>query len=419
MKDKKHAIVIGGGPAGMMASSVIAGEGVRVTLLEKNKRLGKKMLISGKGRCNVTNDSDINTFLEQMPGNGKFLYSAYRNFSAAAVMDWFERRGIPLKTERGNRVFPVSDRSADIVTCLEKELNDVGAEIALERCVDDLLVKSDRVIGVEAAGQVHLADAVLIATGGLSYPLTGSIGDGYTFAENAGHHVTDLFPSLVPLTVAEADVAELEGLSLRNVGVTLSLNGKKLESRFGEMVFTSDGVSGPVILSLSRRASLHFLETKAPLTLSIDLKPALSEQQLDQRLLRDLKSNAKKNLGHIVEGLLPRKLIPVFLKRCGIDPGKKGSLLTKEDRKILLGSLKSFRFSVVRCHRIEEAIVTGGGICVREVDPKTMMSKKVDGLFFAGEVLDIDGYTGGFNIQAALCSGHQAGKGMAAYCLRD
>ena len=418
MNHEKHAIVVGGGPAGMMASYVIAKAGVDVTLLEKNRKLGKKMLISGKGRCNVTNDSDINTFLEQMPGNGKFLYSAYRNFSAAAVMDWFERRGVPLKTERGNRVFPVSDRSVDVVGCLEKELKESGVEIALDQCFDDLLMKSDRVVGVEIAGRVRLADAVLIATGGLSYPLTGSIGDGYTFAENAGHHVTELFPSLVPLTVGESDVADLEGLSLRNVGVTLSLDGKKLESRFGEMVFTSDGVSGPVILSLSRRASLHFLKTKTPLTLSIDLKPALSEHQLDQRLLRDIKTHAKKDFGHIIEGLLPRKLIPVFLKRCGIDAGKKGSLLTKEDRKIILGLLKSFCFSVVRCHRIEEAIVTGGGICVKEIDPKTMMSKKVNGLFFAGEVLDIDGYTGGFNIQAALSSGHQAGKGIAAYCLR-
>lgn len=416
MSKSKEAIVIGGGPAGMMAAYTIAKNGVPVTLLEKNSKLGKKMLIAGKGRCNLTNDSDCNTFLEHMPGNGKFLYSAYKAFSSAAVMQWFEEQGVPLKTERGNRVFPESDQSRDVVGSLERALRRAGANVEFLAEADEVICNGDEVFGVEVNGNILPAAAVLVATGGVSYPLTGSTGDGYTFAENAGHTVTQLFPSLVPLKTAEDYAGKMEGLSLRNVGVTLKNGDKVLDSRFGELVFTADGLSGPVILSASRSAAVHFLEDKTPLSLILDLKPALSEQQLDARLLRDFETFSKKDLRHIAEGLLPRKMIPVFLDLVGIDPWKKGNQLNREDRKKILKLLKAFPFTVCGCHKSEEAIVTGGGVAVREVDPKTMMSKKKQGLFFAGEVLDIDGYTGGFNIQAALCSGRQAGEAMAAFC---
>ena len=419
LNKEKRAIVIGGGPAGMMASYMIAKNGVAVTLLEKNKKLGKKMLIAGKGRCNVTNDCDMNAFLENMPGNGKFLYSAFKNFSAADVQSWFEENGVPLKVERGDRVFPVSDRSADIVSCMERQLRRAGVKVEFLAEAKEILYEEDRVEAVKTTDRrIFPADAVLVATGGRSYPLTGSTGDGYAFAEKSGHTIVPVFPSLVPLTVAEDYVKRLEGLSLRNVTVTLYRGNKMMESRFGEMVFTGDGLSGPVILSASRAASLHFVSEKEPLPLKIDLKPALSEKQLEERLLRDFEAFSKKDFRHIAEGLLPRKLIPVFLELCGVDPYRKGHQMTKEDRKKILRLLKAFPFTVTGCHGIEEAIVTAGGVRVKELDPKTMMSRKKQGLFFAGEVMDIDGYTGGFNIQAALCSGRQAGQAMAAYCLK-
>lgn len=419
LQKKKNAIIIGGGPAGMMAAYLIAKNGVPVVLLEKNARLGKKMLIAGKGRCNVTNDSDIAAFLANMPGNGKFLYSAYRNFPASAVIQWFQDCGVPLKTERGDRVFPVSDCSADIVSCLERQLRKAGAKVEFLGEAEEIVMGETSVKGVQVKGVFRPADAVLVATGGRSYPLTGSTGDGYRFAAAAGHSVTPLFPSLVPLTVAEADVKQLEGLSLRNVAVTLKDGAGVLDHRFGELVFTGDGLSGPVILSASRAASLHFTKNPAaPLTLLLDLKPALDEKQLNDRLLRDFESFSKRSYIHILEELLPRKIIPVFARRSGIEPIKAGHQLTKEDRKTILRLLKGFPFTVTRCHPLSEAIVTGGGVNIKEIDPKTMMSKKKEGLFFAGEVLDIDGYTGGFHIQAALSCGYQAGMAMSSYCLK-
>lgn len=416
MEQKKRVVIVGGGPAGMMAAYTAAQNGADVTILEKNTRLGKKMLISGKGRCNVTNDSDMPAFLENMPGNGKFLYSAYKNFSAAAVKEWFESNGVPLKTERGNRVFPESDHSGDIVSAMERQLRKAGAKVEFLSPVEDILIKEGQVVGARTAQRAIPAEAVLIATGGVSYPLTGSTGDGYRMAKKGGHRVNEILPSLVPLVVKESYVKDLEGLSLRNVTVTLRKNGKVLDERFGEMVFTADGLSGPVILSLSRAASLHFATEAKVLPLTIDLKPALSDKQLDDRLLRDFEEFSKKDYRHILAGLLPRKLIPVFAELSGVDPFRKGHQLTKEDRKNIRRLLKAFPFTVVGCRPIKEAIVTAGGVSVKEIDPKTMMSKKTKGLFFAGEVMDVDGYTGGFNIQAALCSGRQAGEAMAAYC---
>lgn len=419
MEKKKNAIVIGGGPAGMMAAYLIAKNGVPVVLLEKNTKLGKKLLITGKGRCNVTNASDITAFLANMPGNGKFLYSAYRSFPAAAVIRWFEDCGVPLKTERGDRVFPASDCSAHIVSCLERQLRKAGAKVEFLSEAEEIVMAASAVKGVRVQGVLRPAAAVLVATGGCSYPLTGSTGDGYRFAASAGHSVTPLFPSLVPLTVAEADVKDLEGLSLRNVTVTLKDGANVLDRRFGELVFTGDGLSGPVILSASRAASLHFTKSPAvPLTLLLDLKPALGEKQLEDRLLRDFERFSKRSYIRILEELLPRKMIPVFADRSGIAPIKAGHQLSKEDRKKILRLLKAFPFTVTRCHQLAEAIVTGGGVSVKEVDPKTMMSKKKDGLFFAGEVLDFDGYTGGFHIQAALSCGYQAGMAMSSYCLK-
>lgn len=418
MSQQKKAIVIGGGPAGMMASYMLSQSGVEVTLLEKKKKLGQKMLIAGKGRCNVTNDCDMQTFLAHMPGNGKFLYSAYKAFSSADVQAWFEDRGVPLKVERGDRVFPESDCSRDIIACMERQLRKAGTKVEFLSEVTEILCTGEKVIGVSVGSRMIFADAVLVATGGVSYPLTGSTGDGYEFAKSCGHTITPLAPSLVPLTVAEEYVKELEGLSLRNVTVNIYRDGKKAESRFGEMVFTADGLSGPVILTASRWVAQHFAQKGEALPLTIDLKPALTEKQLEERLLRDFEELSKRDFRHIAEGLLPRKLIPVFIKLSGVDPYRKGHQMTKEDRKKILRLLKAFPFTVTACHDISEGIVTAGGVKVKEIDPKTMMSKKKQGLFFAGEVMDIDGFTGGFNIQAALSSGHQAGKAMAEYCLK-
>ncbi|MBQ1251362.1 MAG: aminoacetone oxidase family FAD-binding enzyme, partial [Firmicutes bacterium] len=330
----------------------------------------------------------------------------------------FEENGVPLKVERGNRVFPESDRSADIVSCMEHQLRKAGTKVEFLSEVTEILCTGEKVIGVSVGNRMIFADAVLVATGGMSYPLTGSTGDGYEFARTCGHTVTPIVPSLVPLTVAEEYVARLEGLSLRNITVNIYRDNKVMESRFGEMVFTSDGLSGPVILTASRAVAQHFAANGEALKLTIDLKPALTEKQLDERLLRDFEEFSKKDFRHIAEGLLPRKLIPVFMELCGVDPYKKGHQMSKEDRKKILRLLKAFPFTVTECHKVEEGIVTAGGVKVKEIDPKTMMSKKKQGLFFAGEVMDVDGFTGGFNIQAALSSGRQAGKAMAEYCLK-
>lgn len=409
-------IVIGGGPAGMMAALSCQQEGCPTVLLEKNTQLGKKMRIAGKGRCNITNDCSLTTLVNNMPGGGKFLYSAFTALPPSAVMALFTEAGVPLKVERGQRVFPVSDQSSDIVNCLERQIRKAGVDIRFHSKVDALHLKDDIVDGVILAGRLYRGGAVIIATGGLSYPLTGSDGDGYRWAEQAGHRIVPTFPSLVPLVVRERYAADLEGLSLRNVTVRISDEHTVLTSAFGELVFTSFGLSGPAILTASRACAYHFQQRPtAPLSLSLDLKPALDDKQLDQRLQRDFDTYAKRKYATILEQLLPRKMIPTFVVLSGIDPWKQGHQLNKQDRQTIRRLLKSFPFTVTGCRPLEEAIVTAGGVDLKEIAPPTMASKLTPGLFFAGEVMDIDGYTGGFNIQAAFATGYRAGLGAAAY----
>lgn len=413
---RKSVLVVGGGAAGMMAAWTAAAAGACVHLYEKNIRLGRKLLITGKGRCNLTNAVSVADVVKNIPGNGQFLYSALSRMGPAELMAIFNDGGVPLKVERGQRVFPESDRSADVVTLLERHLRRAGAQVYFKADVEDLWLEDHMLKGLVISGVKTPGDAVILATGGMSYPLTGSTGDGYRFAEAAGHHIAPLFPSLVPLVSEGEDCKQLEGLSLRNVEVSLWQGEKRLAQEFGELVFTDFGLSGPVILTLSRFCGLHFAQSREPLHLMINLKAALSEEQLDARLLRDLDRFSRRNYQTLLEGYLPKKLIPVFVRRSGIDPWQKVHAIDRKQRKAILSLLRSFSFTVTACRPIAEAIITGGGVDVKEVNPKTMASKRLPGLFLAGELLDIDGYTGGFNLQAAFATGYQAGKGAAAYC---
>lgn len=405
----KNIVVIGAGPAGMMAAIIAARDPKNsVTILERNNICGMKLNITGKGRCNVTNDCDVETLLRNTPRNGKFLNSAYNNFTPADTKAFFELLGVALKTERGERVFPVSDRAKDISgalrTCIEHE-NIKLVQTRARR----ILVKNGKICGVAGGNdRVYDADSVILATGGMSYPKTGSSGDGYAIVKQFDHTTTDLVGSLVSLKAEGDDPEKLEGLSLKNIGVTfVNGKGKKLYSDFGEMVFTSDGVSGPVILS----ASSHIcrLVGAGDITLSIDLKPALERATLDKRLLRDFEENLNRDFANSLSALLPSKLIPVIIERSGILPTKKVNSITKEERAALIEAMKVFTLKIRATGSIDEAIVTSGGISVREIDPKTMQSKLLPGLFFAGEVIDVDAYTGGFNLQIAWSTGFAAG----------
>ena len=406
-----RVIVIGGGASGMMAAITAAENGAEVILLEKNDRLGKKILITGKGRCNVTTDKDTDEIIRSFVHNGKFLYTALSSFSNQQVKYFFEEAGVPLKVERGERVFPVSDQSKDIVNALRRKMQEAGVDVWLNATVKEVLAEDGRVSGVQRVnGLKLLADHGIVATGGASYPGTGTTGDGYHFARKTGHTVVNLRPSLIPLECAEGYVKALQGLSLKNVNFTIETSqGKKLIQDFGEMLFTHFGISGPIVLSCSYKAVDYWQKNKEPLTGIIDFKPALSPEKLDARILRDIEEQKNKQLKNALHGLMPSKLIPVFIQKSGISPDKAMHQITREERQKMVELLKNFRFTITKARPIEEAIVTAGGVSVKEVSPKTMESKLVPGLYFTGEVLDIDGMTGGFNLQAAVSTGYLAG----------
>ena len=407
----KRVIVIGAGASGMMAALMAAENGAQVMLFEKNDRPGKKILISGKGRCNVTTDKDTTEIINSFLHNGKFLYTALASFSNQQVKYFFEEAGVPLKVERGERVFPVSDQAKDIVNALRRKLETAGVDLWLNATVKEVLYEEGRAVGVLLPnGRKIAADCVIVATGGASYPGTGSTGDGYHFARKAGHSIVTLRPSLIPLECAEGYVKELQGLSLKNVTFTITTaEGKKLAEDFGEMLFTHFGVSGPIVLTQSYKAVDYWQKNKQPLIGSIDFKPALSREKLDARFLREIEEQNKKQLKNSLPALMPSKLIPVFLKRANVSGDKAMHQITKEERMRMVDTLKDFRFTITKARPIEEAIVTAGGVSVKEVSPKTMESKLVKGLYFTGEVLDIDGMTGGFNLQAAFSTGYLAG----------
>ena len=404
-------VVVGGGAAGMMAACTAARRVASVILIERNAQLGVKVNITGKGRCNVTNDSEPETLIKNTLTNGRFLYSAFAAMSAQDTMAFFEKIGVPLKVERGKRVFPVSDRARDVSGALKTQLHRLGVQV-LQHRVKAVAEKDGSVCGVLLQdGSVLAADRVILATGGRSYPRTGSDGDGYRMARALGHTVTELRPSLVPLLTQETSPAQMEGLALKNVTLTVKKDGKKVFSDFGEMVFTAKGISGPLVLSAS--AHLDGKKHTYPYQAFIDLKPALDAETLDKRLLRDFAENSNRDFSNALSQLLPAKMIPVAVQMCGIPGNQKVHTITRVQRENLCVLLKAFPFTVVAAGGWDEAVVTAGGISVKEIDPKTMGSKLVRGLYFAGEIMDVDAYTGGFNLQIAWSTGYCAGQAAA------
>jgi len=405
--------VIGGGASGMMAAIAAARNGHKVILFEKNEKLGKKLYITGKGRCNLTNACDRDTFFENVVSNPKFLYSAFHQLNNFDVIDFFENLGLKTKTERGNRVFPQSDKSSDVIAVLKKELERLKVDIHYNSEVDDILIRNGSFCGVKLknSDDLYLGDAVVVATGGLSYPLTGSTGDGYRFARKAGHTVTELYPSLVPLYVSEPFVKELMGLTLKNVSITVKAGQKEIYQDFGELLFTHFGVSGPVILSASRFL-IPYIDSKEKLTLKIDLKPALTLQQLDLRILRDFEEFKNKHFKNSLNRLLPNKLIDVIIRLSHIDPNKQVNSITREERLYLAELLKNFTLNIEKLGSFNQAVITKGGVKVNEINPSTMESKLIKNLYFAGEILDLDALTGGFNLQIAWSTGYLAGKSI-------
>lgn len=403
-----NVIVVGGGAAGMMAAVFAARNGQNVQLLEKNEKLGKKLFITGKGRCNITNAADIEDLFTAVISNPKFLYSGFYSFTNQQVIDFFEELGVKTKIERGERVFPVSDHSSDVIAAFSRELKSLGVSVSLHTEVRELLCEQDKVCGVLLTnGKKMKADAVIVATGGISYPSTGSTGDGYRFAKETGHRVTELLPSLVPMEVRQWYAKELQGLSLRNIEIRITDGKKKLYEEFGEMLFTHYGVTGPVILSASSVVGKTL--RKKELTLHIDLKPALSEEQLDKRILREFDANHNKQYKNSIDSLFPAKLKPVMIELSEIEPEKKVNEITKEERQRLVHLIKDFTMTLTGLRGYNEAIITKGGVSVKEIDPGTMESKKMKGLYFVGEVLDLDAVTGGYNLQIAWSTGYLAG----------
>ena len=428
-----RVIVVGGGPAGMFAAYFAAKNGNRVTLLEQNEKLGKKLYITGKGRCNITNASDMEDLFANVCSNEKFLFSAFYSYTNDQVIDFFETNGLRTKIERGNRVFPVSDHSSDVIATLTKALKEVGVEVKLYTRVTKLITEEyynengETVIADKKTGTrkqvikgvvldddtTIKADAVVLATGGISYPSTGATGDGYRFAEGLNHKIVEPSPSLVPFEVQESWVTEMQGLALKNVAITIEREGKKLYSDFGEMLFTHFGVSGPMILSAS--ASLkpaYFKDFEHEMMLKIDLKPALDKEQLDKRILKDFEEAKNKQYKNSIHKLLPSKMIPIIIKLSGIDPDKQVNEITREERTKLVELLKGLPMTIIGLRGWNEAIITKGGVSVKQVNPSTMESKLVNGLYFAGELLDLDAMTGGYNLQIAWSTGYLAGSSI-------
>lgn len=405
-------LIVGGGAAGMLASIFAARNGNEVHVFEKNEKLGKKLFITGKGRCNLTNACDMDTLFSSVVTNDKFLYSSFYGYTNQDVMDFFESLGLQIKVERGNRVFPASDHSSDVIKVLEKEMKAQGVQIHLYQTVTQIAKKDGRFAALKLAdGTMVEGDACILCTGGMSYQTTGSTGDGYRFAKALGHKVTELRPSLVPIETKEYFVPELMGLSLKNVETRI-LDGKKvLYQDFGEMLFTHYGVSGPLILSASAYIGKELSEKKE-LKLSIDLKPSLSEEQLDARVLREFEANHNKQFKNAIGGLFPSKLVPVMIAESGIDSEKKVNVISKEERQGFVHLIKNFEMTLIRLRDYKEAIITQGGINVKEVNPSTMESKLVEGVYFAGELLDLDAVTGGFNLQIAWSTAYAAGSNI-------
>lgn len=399
----KRVCVIGGGPAGIMAAYAAALKGCSVYLFEKNEKLGKKLYITGKGRCNITNAAPIEDFFDNVVSNGVFLYSALYTFGNTQLLELLNKSGLETKVERGGRVFPVSDKSSDVIKALSKLLSITNVHIDLGSNVEDIIIKDGRVKGIISGGMEHPFDSVIIATGGVSYPTTGSTGDGYRFAISAGHSIKEPRASLVGVDTAE-DVSMLAGLTLKNVNISLMLEKKAVYSEQGEMLFTHTGVSGPLVLSASA-----YMQDNKHYDIVVDLKPALDIKTLDARLVRDFSENSNKDFINVLGGLIPAKLITFVAQRTGISADKKANSITKEERARLAATLKSLKLSVKGKRPIEEAVITRGGVNVKEIDPSTMQSKLCQGLFFAGEVIDVDAFTGGYNLQIAFSTGYLAG----------
>lgn len=404
-------IVVGAGAAGMMAAYAAALGGNAVQIIERNEKCGKKLYITGKGRCNLTNNCDVQDFFEHVVSNPRFLYSSLYGFTAEQTMDFFSKElGLRIKTERGNRVFPVSDKSSDVINSLVRGLQSKGVDIIYNKRVDRLIISDGVVKGAACGNEVYESDSVIIATGGLSYPSTGSTGDGYMLAASAGHSITETYPALVPLMVKEEWVKELMGLSLRNVTVSFYINNKKIYSEFGEMLFTHFGVSGPLILTASSYLTKQIKSGK--LSMYIDCKPALSEEELDQRILRDFEKQKNCYFGNSLGKLLPKKLIPVVIKLSGIRYDKPVNSISAEERRKLVRLIKNIGLTVKDTRDYNEAVITKGGINVKEINPSTLESKIVKNLYFAGEVIDVDAVTGGYNLQIAWSTGYTAGSSI-------
>ena len=408
----KRVLVIGGGAAGLLAGIAAAEQGAQVIVFEKMRSPGRKMLVTGKGRCNITNVCPIADFIKNIPGNGRFLNSALFRFTNVDVVNLLEENGLATKVERGGRIFPVSDKAKDVVDTFVKILHNFGGKLLLDTKVLEIVIRDGKVQGIKTTSGYYEGDAVILCAGGASYPGTGSDGFGAKLAAQAGHTIVELKPSLVPLESDYPYVGDLQGLSLRNVEGTLLADGKQVDKEFGEMLFTHFGVSGPIVLSLSNKAA-QVLDQGKEVELVLDLKPALSQEKLDARIQRDFAQYSRKQLVHGVKDLLPQRLIPVVLDMAYLEETKFVNQISREERMRLVHTLKNFVIPITKTRPIAEAIVTQGGVSTKEINPKTMASKLVEGLYFAGEVMDVDGYTGGYNLQAAFSSGHAAGQAAA------